>query len=157
MLVSGSAAFGQLVRAAVAFARDDDHNPDHETRSPGQPVIAEPQFVCPRIKNNLAAKIYRHWPTASSHTSSTPTKAKPGSRGCTSPANTPHARYATSENAATSPDPHEQTERQNSGPPGSPTTSPPRQATQRGGEEGRHEAGSPNAHSPAHECNWEST
>lgn len=40
MLVSGSAAFGQLVRSAVAFARDDD-------------ASGEERFVCSTIKNNL--------------------------------------------------------------------------------------------------------
>lgn len=39
MLVSGSAAFGQLVRSAVAFARDDE--------------AEDEVFVCSTIKNNL--------------------------------------------------------------------------------------------------------
>jgi len=39
MLVSGSAAFGQLVRSAVAFARDDE--------------AEDELFVCSTIKNNL--------------------------------------------------------------------------------------------------------
>lgn len=42
MLVSGSAAFGQLVRSAIAFARDE------ESAESG-----EEKFVCSTIKNNL--------------------------------------------------------------------------------------------------------
>lgn len=48
MLVSGSAAFGQLVRAAVAFAKDDGEVDPEEG-----PVLAKPLFVCSTIKNNL--------------------------------------------------------------------------------------------------------
>lgn len=43
MLVSGSAAFGQLVRSAIAFARDDE--------AAGE--LGEEKFVCSTIKNNL--------------------------------------------------------------------------------------------------------
>jgi hypothetical protein len=50
MLVSGSAAFGQLVRAAVAFARDDEDQAD-EGEEAQRPV--EQRFVCSTIKNNL--------------------------------------------------------------------------------------------------------
>lgn len=39
MLISGSAAFGQLIRSAVAFARDEE--------------AEEQSFVCSTIKNNL--------------------------------------------------------------------------------------------------------
>ena len=89
MLVSGSAAFGQLVRAAVAFARDDDNDD-----SPGQPLIVEPQFVCSTIKNNLGRE---DLPSLAYRIQAHPIDTDEGqawSRGCTSPADTPHDPYA---------------------------------------------------------------
>jgi hypothetical protein len=50
MLISGSGAFGQLVRAAVAFAEDDDEVPDGQA---GSNTPTERRFVMSSIKNNL--------------------------------------------------------------------------------------------------------
>jgi hypothetical protein len=57
MLVSGSAAFGQLVRAAVAFAEDkgeqEDSEEDENASAEDVAAPAERTFVCSTIKNNL--------------------------------------------------------------------------------------------------------
>lgn len=119
MLVSGSAAFGQLVRAAVAFARDDDNdNPDHpdDPHHPDradQPVIAEPQFVCSTIKNNLGREdlpslAYRIQP----HPIDTDEGQTWVSRLHFTGHRAPRSVRDVLRNAAGSTDPHEQTERQ---------------------------------------------
>lgn len=113
MLVSGSAAFGQLVRAAVAFARDEDHDdPDHPDRA-NQPVIAEPQFVCSTIKNNLGREdlpslAYRIQP----HPIDTDEGQAWVSRLHFTGHRAPRSVRDVLRNSAGSTDPHEQTERQ---------------------------------------------